>query len=238
MVMEDSPLFNSAHGAALNAHGQAELDAAVMRGTGEAGAVAGVRTARNPIQLARAVMEQTSHVLLIDPDDAFLTAWGIETVDRDYFITPARVAQLARLQSEETVGAKHGTVGAVARDAHGQLAAATSTGGTANQFVGRVGDTPIIGSGTWADNDVVAISCTGQGEFFMRQVTAHDIHARMTYGGADLRTAVEATMADLGDNGGLGGLIAIDAEGNGLLSFNSEGMFCGFLENGELRTHV
>ena len=238
MVMEDSPLFNSAHGAALNADGLAELDASVMLGSGRAGAIAGSKIARNPVLAARAVMERTKHVLLIDPDEQRLAEWGIETVDRDYFITPARVAQLAKLQAEKSTGPKHGTVGAVARDMHGNLAAATSTGGTANQFVGRVGDTPVIGAGTWADSDVVAISCTGQGEYFLRQATAHDIHARMAYGGVDLRTAVAATMAALGDAGGLGGLIALDAAGDAVLVFNSEGMFCGHLENGAAVTNV
>ncbi len=236
-VLEDSPLFNAAHSAALNAEGRAELDAAVMA-AGDAGAVAGVRAARSPIRAARAVMERTPHVLLIDPGEQLLRDWGLDVVDPSYFVTDARVVQLARLRGSETVGPRHGTVGAVARDASGSLAAATSTGGTANQLPGRVGDSPIIGAGTWADDDTVAVSCTGVGEAFMRQVVAHGIDARMRYLGCGLEAAVDAAMAKLASAGGRGGLIAVDRDGGLHLTYNTEGMFSGWIERGEVRTHV
>ncbi|MFI8632664.1 isoaspartyl peptidase/L-asparaginase family protein [Microbacterium sp. NPDC077663] len=238
LVLEDSPLFNAAHGAALNADGYAELDAAVMVGAGDAGGVAGVRAVRNPVLAARAVMEQTSHVLLVDPSLSMVEAWGLDLVPPEYFITPARVAQLEKLRAKELTGPRHGTVGAVARDASGALAAATSTGGTANQLPGRVGDSPIIGAGTWAANDTVAISCTGVGEEFMRQALAHSVHAHLKHTDATLGDAVHAAMADLGDADGRGGLIAVDARGGIHLTYNTEGMFSGWLDRGEIHTHV
>jgi L-asparaginase / beta-aspartyl-peptidase len=238
LVLEDSPLFNAAHGAALNAEGHAELDAAVMVGAGDAGGVAGVRVVRNPVLAARAVMERTSHVLLIDPPLSMVEDWGLDIVPADYFITPARIAQLEKLRAKELTGPRHGTVGAVARDASGALAAATSTGGTANQLPGRVGDSPIIGAGTWASNDTVAISCTGVGEEFMRQAVAHSVHAHLRHTDATLAGAVEAAMADLGAADGRGGLIAVDAHGGVHLTYNTEGMFSGWLDRGEVRTHV
>jgi beta-aspartyl-peptidase (threonine type) len=237
-VMEDSPLFNSAHGAALNAEGSAELDAAVMTGSGATGAVAGCRTARNPVTAARAVMERTPHVFLIDPPSALLQVWGLDVVDPEYFLTPARIVQLERLRAAEHVGPRHGTVGAVARDARGHLAAATSTGGTANQMPGRVGDSPLIGAGTWAADGTVAISCTGVGEEFIRQAVAHSVHARLRHTPETLDEAVRAVMADLDAADGRGGLIAADAGGALHLTYNTEGMFSGWLENGEVRTHV
>lgn len=238
LVLEDSPLFNSAHGAALNADGAAELDAAVMIGSGDAGAVAGVTVVRNPVLAARAVMERTDHVLLMDPPLALIEEWALDIVPRDYFVTPARVTQLERLRNAELVGPRHGTVGAVARDASGGLAAATSTGGTANQLRGRIGDSPIIGAGTWAFDTTVAISCTGVGEEFMRQAVAHSVHARLRHTDATLDEAVGAVMADLGAADGRGGMIAVDRHGAVHLTYNTEGMFSGWLEEGEIRTHV
>ncbi len=238
VVLEESPLFNAGHGAALNADGLAELDAAVMTGQGLAGAVIGSTITRNPVLAARAVMERTEHVALVDPSDALLRQWGLQVVARDHFVTEHRLAQVRALREKTLVGPRHGTVGAVARDRSGTLAAATSTGGIANQLPGRVGDAPVIGAGTWADSSTVAISCTGHGEHFMRQVVAHQVHSHMAIGAADLRSAVVSTMDELGRRGGSGGLIAIDSLGNALLVYNSEGMFSGFLENGEIRTHV
>lgn len=238
LVLEDCPLFNSARGAALNADGRAELDAAVMAGSGHAGAVAGARIARNPVLAARAVMERTDHVMMIDPAEALLTDWEVERADPGYFVTAARLEQLASLRDMALLGPRHGTVGAVARDVHGRLAAATSTGGTANQLPGRVGDTPLIGAGTWAADDTVAVSCTGVGETFMRQVVAHGIDARMRYAGASMIDAVADAMGELGAAGGSGGLIAVDRDGALVLTYNTEGMFSGWLERGEVRTHV
>ena len=160
-VLEDDPLFNAGRGAALTASGHAELDASVMTGSGLAGAVAAAKYARNPVRLARAVMEQTEHVLIVDPDAEFLDRYGLEVVGRDYFVTEPRQRQLDRVLSGRAVAARHGTVGAVARDASGRVAAATSTGGMTGQADGRVGDSPIVGAGVYARDGVVAISCTG-----------------------------------------------------------------------------
>lgn len=236
--LEDSPLFNAAHGAALNADGLAELDAALMLGSGDAGAVVGSTIARNPIHAARAVLERTPHVMLLDPPAALLHGWGVVTAPRDYFVTEHRLVQLRHLQERALTGPRHGTVGAVARDASGALAAATSTGGTANQMVGRIGDAPVVGAGTWAADATAAISCTGHGEAFLRQAFAHDVHARMALLGEGLETAAAAAMAALGDSNGSGGFIAVDRLGNALLTYNTEGMFSGYLENGAIRTHV
>jgi L-asparaginase / beta-aspartyl-peptidase len=238
LVLEDSALFNAAHGAALNADAVAELDAAVMTGDGRAGTVIGSTRARNPVLVAGAVRERTDHVTLLDPSPQQLGDWALEVVDPDYFVTPHRVEQVRALQDAALLGPRHGTVGAVARDGTGAVAAATSTGGTANQMRGRVGDSPLIGAGTWADDATVAISCTGHGEHFMRQVFAHEVHDRMALAGLGLADAVAASMADLAARGGRGGLIAVDRAGNTLLTYNTEGMFSGYLEDGEIITHV
>lgn len=201
--------------------------------------VAASRFARNPVLAAQAVMEQTPHVLIVSPSSDQVTAWGLETVQPDYFVTLARLEQLHRLQDAAASGPRHGTVGAVARDAAGHLAAATSTGGIANQAVGRVGDTPVIGAGTFARDGVVAVSCTGLGEAFMRGVVAHDIAARMRYQGVELEEAVRRTFAEeLSSPQATGGVIAVDAAGHTLLGFNSQDMFRGHLENGRPVTLV
>lgn len=237
--LENDPLFNAGRGAALTSWGSAELDSSVMAGDGRAGAVAASRFARNPVLAARAVMEQTRHVLIVSPSSDRIAEWGLETVEPDYFVTPARVEQLHRLQDAATSGPRHGTVGAVARDVTGHLAAATSTGGIANQAVGRVGDTPVIGAGTFARDGVVAVSCTGQGEAFMRGVVAHDIAARIRYQGVGVEEAVRRTFAEeLGGAQATGGVIAVDATGRTLLGFNSTDMFRGYLEDGSAVTQV
>lgn len=237
--LEDNPLFNSGRGAALTARGTAELDAAVMCGNGRAGAVAACTSVRNPVLAARAVMERTEHVLLVAPPADTLTAWGLQQVPNEYFVTDRRRDELARVRERRELGARHGTVGAVARDADGHVAAATSTGGITNQMVGRVGDTPLIGAGTFASDRTAAISCTGQGEYFIRGAVAHDIHARMVYRRDDLPTAVLGTMADkLDAAGGSGGLIAIGMGGEIVLAFNSASMFRGYWAAGDLRVDV
>jgi L-asparaginase / beta-aspartyl-peptidase len=230
--LEDEPLFNAGKGAALTADGTAELDAAVMAGTGQAGAVAASRYAKNPVLLARSVLARGPHVFLVCPPRSLVTEWGHEAVSQDYFITKARRGQLHRLLRGDSPAAPDGTVGtvgAVARDRHGRLAAATSTGGTAGQQPGRVGDSPIIGAGTFARDGVVAISCTGEGEAFIRGVVAHEIAARMRHLGAGLGEAVRGTIEDeLTARHATGGLVCVDADGRVVVAYNSPAMFAAF----------
>ncbi|HXT88524.1 MAG TPA: isoaspartyl peptidase/L-asparaginase [Trebonia sp.] len=225
-VLEDDPLFNAGRGAALTATGQAELDASVMTGSGRAGAVAASKYAKNPVRLARAVMEHTEHVLIVDPDPEFLAQYGLEAVGRDYFITEQRRQQLDRVLDGRATAARHGTVGAAARDAAGHVAAATSTGGMTGQADGRVGDSPIIGAGVYARDTVVGISSTGHGEAFIRGVVAYDIAARIRYAGADLTTAVRETFAqELARYGSTGGVVAVGGDGSVVVAHNSPAMF-------------
>jgi L-asparaginase / beta-aspartyl-peptidase len=225
-TLEDDPLFNAGRGAALTASGHAELDASVMTGSGHAGAVAAAKYARNPVRLARAVMEHTEHVLIVDPDAGFLARYGIEVVERGYFRTEPRQQQLDRVLAGRGVAARHGTVGAAARDAGGRVAAATSTGGMTGQADGRVGDSPIVGAGVYARDGVVAISCTGDGEAFIRGVVAYDVAARMRYAGAGLAAAVGATFAEeLTRRGYTGGLVAVGGDGRIVVAHNSPAMF-------------
>jgi L-asparaginase / beta-aspartyl-peptidase len=238
--LEDFPLFNAGHGAVLNADGVAELDAAIMDGRSRAaGAIAGAKTPTHPITLARAVMERTEHVLLVgEGADRLARDCAIEQSPPEYFITAERAEQQRRAAASGRVTLDHdplylvpdpadktGTVGAVARDAHGHLAAATSTGGMTNKHPGRVGDTPIIGAGTWAEDLSCAVSATGHGEFFLRSALAFDVHARMVYGSADLANACAGALGRVAELGGTGGLIAIDRDGHIDLSYNSEGMY-------------
>lgn len=240
-VLEDTPRFNAGHGAVYAADGRHELDASLMDGhDGRAGAVAGVTTVRNPVSLARAVMEHSPHVLLMGPGaEAFAdTRDAIERVSNDYFDTDHRRGELETAQAAERGDAEDaqdrkgkylGTVGAVALDAHGHLAAATSTGGMTNKRWGRVGDSPLIGAGTWADAHV-AVSGTGWGEYFIRCAVAHDIAARMAYGGDALHDAADAViMQSVPALGGDGGAIAIDAMGNLAMPFSTEGMYRGWI---------
>jgi L-asparaginase / beta-aspartyl-peptidase len=225
-ALENNPLFNAGRGAALTATGHAELDASVMTGAGHAGAVAASKHARNPVLLARAVMEHTEHALIVDPDAAFLERHGCQSVERGYFITELRQQQLERVLDGRAVAARHGTVGAVARDAAGRVAAATSTGGMVGQADGRVGDSPIVGAGVYARDGVVAISGTGHGEAFICGVVAYDIAARIRYAGADLATAVRETIdTELGRRGSTGGVIAVGGDGRIVVAHNSPAMF-------------
>jgi beta-aspartyl-peptidase (threonine type) len=243
-VLEDDELFNAGRGAALTAQGTAELDAAIMTGEGRAGAVTGCRNVRNPVLAARAVLERTPHVLMVAPDDLLMTEWGLEQVPNSYFVSDRRRRELERVRSAAVDGpgvdgTRHGTVGAVARDAQGRLAAATSTGGVSNQLPGRVGDAPVIGAGTFAADGTVAVSCTGQGEYFLRGVVAYDISARISYLGAPLEQAVrDAVTAKLDATGGSGGLIAAGHDGSVVIAFNSNAMFRGHLTDGEPATYV
>lgn len=228
-TLEEDPLFNAGRGAALTARGTAELDAAVMTGDGAAGAVAGSRHARNPVLLARAVLERSEHVLIVAPDCELVEEWGLATADPAWFVTEARRSQLDRLLADRLVGPRHGTVGAVARDGAGRLAAATSTGGMAGQRDGRVGDSPIVGAGTYARAGSAALSCTGEGEAFLRAVVSHDVVARMRYRGDDLPTAVAATFdEELTVRGASGGLVAVDAAGRVVVAHNSPMMFAAY----------
>lgn len=244
VLLEDCPLFNAGRGAVLNAEGACELDAAIMDGRDRAaGAVTGVRHIRNPVRLARDVMEKSPHVMLSgEGAEQFGATLGHATVPNDYFITERRRAQWERARElearrqdttflEEKVRLdgpderKFGTVGAVALDRHGNLAAATSTGGMTNKKYGRVGDSPLIGAGTYADNRTCAVSATGHGEFFIRAVVAHDIAARMAHRGEPLAEAAAAVIAGVGELGGTGGVIAVDARGRIALPFNTPGMY-------------
>jgi beta-aspartyl-peptidase (threonine type) len=238
-VMEDDPMFNAGRGAALNSDGDAELDAAVMTGDGHAGAVAAARYARNPVRLARAVMERSEHVLLVSPPADLVESWDLPVVTPDYFVTEARRQQLARLQDRLVAGPRHGTVGAVARDDRGRIAAATSTGGMSNQSAGRVGDTPIIGAGTYARDGLAAISCTGHGEAFIRGVVSYDIAARIRYLGSKLAEAVAATFEnELSGKDSSGGLVCVDASGRIVVAHNSPSMFAAYPNHGKLIIHT
>lgn len=238
-VLEDTPVFNAGRGAALTASGTAELDACLMGGDGTAGAVAASRYARNPVLAARAVKEQTDHVLIADPSRDWLLGSGLDVVDPDYFETPRRLGQLAELQARLETGPRHGTVGAVARDATGHLAAATSTGGVINQAVGRVGDTPIVGAGTFAADGVVAVSCTGEGEAFMLGVVAHDVAARMAYLELDAADAVhQAIETGVGGRDAIGGIIAVDASGRVVVDHNSPAMAAAWRDDDGVQTKL
>jgi beta-aspartyl-peptidase (threonine type) len=234
MVLEDNPLFNAGKGAVFNHSGGHELDASIMDGsTLAAGAVTCVKNVKNPIALARLVMEKSQHVLLCgEGAEAFAHEQGVIFESDEYFFTEQRYQQWQdlmhtdRVELDHTENTKFGTAGAVALDIHGNVAAATSTGGMTNKQFNRIGDTPIIGSGTYANNATCAISCTGHGEFFIRSVVAHDVSALMEYAGLSLRDACEKVVLDkLVKIGGEGGLIAVDREGNVSLVFNSEGMY-------------
>ena len=236
-VYEDSPLFNAGKGAVFTADGRNELDASIMAGaTLEAGAVAAVTRIKNPISAARAVMERTPHVLLAgEGAEGFAEAQGLEMVENSYFFTQRRWDALKRakkLEKKESAtpeGGGFGTVGALALDRSGRLAAGTSTGGLTNKRHGRVGDSPIIGAGTYA-NDHCAVSGTGQGEFFIRYAVAYDVCARVKYQGVPIREAAETVILDrLKSVGAEAGAIALDHEGNIAMPFNTEGMYRGYI---------
>ena len=255
-VLEDSPLFNAGKGAVFTSEGTNELDASIMDGaTLKAGAVAGIKRIKNPISLARLVMEKSPHVMMVgEGAETFARQNGIEWVDPKYFYTEERWKQLEDARKKEKQQSdpaakpdaakpdhktgslisddkKFGTVGAVALDKNGNLAAGTSTGGMTNKKFGRVGDAPIIGAGTYANNRTCAVSATGHGEFFIRSVVAHDISALMEYRGLSLKAAADmVVMNKLVKLGGEGGIIAIDKDGNIAMPFNSAGMYRGYID--------
>ncbi len=250
-VMEDCPHFNAGKGSVLTHQEMVEMDASVMHGREmDAGAVAGVRHIRNPIELARDVMQDSNHVLLIgEGAEQFAFEREYSYTEQDYFFTERRYEQLQSMkekglfalsESKYPDDKKHGTVGAVALDQQGNLAAATSTGGVTNKKYGRVGDTAVIGAGTFAQNGNVAVSTTGMGEYFLRKVVASDVAARMRYLKEDIHLACETIIqGELKQMGGEGGLIAVDAKGNIHFAMNSSGMYRASVDtNGELTVKI
>lgn len=249
--LEDSPWFNAGRGSVLNREGHCEMDASIMEGaTRRAGAVSGVREVRNPVLAARAVMERSAHVFLAGPGaDAFARQEGLELAPPEYFVTEARRKQWRRIVDQLRTAAPQaplwplerksdalGTVGAVAADRAGHVAAATSTGGLAGKLPGRVGDSPVIGAGTYADDATCAVSATGHGEFFLRAVVAHDVAARMRYRGLTVEAAArEVVWGELVASGGEGGVIAVDRGGRVAWPFNTPGMYRGAAREGEGR---
>ncbi|MBK6263671.1 isoaspartyl peptidase/L-asparaginase [Marivirga sp. S37H4] len=242
-IMEESPLFNAGRGSVFTSEGKNEMDAAVMQGkTRDAGTVAGVTNIKSPISAALAVMEKSPHVMMTGPGaEQFAKEQGLEIVDPSYFFVQSRYDALQRIKEREaekgTAAAmaefpdsKFGTVGCVALDKDGNIAAGTSTGGMTNKKYGRVGDVPIIGGGTYADNATCGVSATGHGEYFIRSVVAYDIAAKMKYLKKSLEeSANEVVMEELVDFGGSGGVIALDRQGNISMPFNSEGMYRGYM---------
>ena len=239
-VLEDDPAFNAGRGAALTIAGAVALDAAIMDGaTRAAGAVAGITATRHPVALARAVMADTPHVLLAGPGaDGFAASTGLEQVAPDWFVTPERRRHLAELLARDAtafdVEMKYGTVGAVARDATGRLAAATSTGGVTGKRWGRIGDSPLIGAGTWADQ-AVAVSCTGSGEHFIRAAAAHAVAARVALVGDAPGVAADAVLAEIAALGGSGGMIVVGRDA-ATWRFTTPGMYRGLAEASGART--
>jgi beta-aspartyl-peptidase (threonine type) len=246
IILEDSPMFNAGKGAVFTNDGKNELDASIMDGKSRnGGAVAGTTRIKNPILAARAVMEQSPHVLLSGKGaDDFAKRIGLEIVDQEYFYTEWRYKSLERtrqMKNEEGSDkfykqrySKFGTVGALALDVKGNLAAGTSTGGRTNKKYGRIGDSPIIGAGTFADNNSCAVSATGHGEFFIRYVVAYDVAARMMYLNETVEQAAEIIINDkLKKAGGSGGIIALDRQGHITMPFNTAGMYRGYKKQGE-----
>lgn len=237
--LEDCPMFNAGKGAVFTSKGNIELDASIMEGkTHNAGAVAGVKNIKNPIKAVRLVMDKSVHVMLSGKGaSAFAREQGLEMVNNRYFFTKERRESLKRIlkqQRQENQSGKHGTVGCVALDQEGNLCAGTSTGGMVNKKYGRIGDSPIIGAGTWADNNTCAVSCTGHGEYFIRLTIARDVASMMEYKGLNLSEAGSAVLEKLTQMGGTGGFIAIDKNGTIIMPFNTSGMFRGFIKsNGE-----
>lgn len=250
VALEDCSVFNAGHGAVFNADEEHELDAGVMDGsTRAAGAVAGMRTLRNPINGAAAVLREGRCVLLgVHGEAALARRHGLVQVAPAYFSTPHRLAQLRAVQARGGVGAvldhdvasqaqgdaRFGTVGAVARDRRGHLAAATSTGGLTNKQPGRIGDTPVVGAGVYANDTSCAVSATGTGEHFLRACLAHDVHARVAHCGVDVAFAAQQALQEsVGKLGGLGGLIAVGADGRIAMPYNSAGMYRGWVRENE-----
>ncbi len=234
-IMEDSPLFNAGRGAVFTAEGTIELDVSIMDGkTLSAGAAAGLKHVKNPILLARKIMENSPHVMLMgEGAEKFAEEQNLEIVDQEYFFTKERWDALQRVkENEKKSKEKHGTVGAVALDKNGNIAAGTSTGGMTNKQWGRVGDSPIIGAGTYADNNTCGVSGTGHGEYFIRLGIAKDVSALMEYKNYNLQQAAEEVINKLTRLGGTGGIIALDKNGNIAMPFNTSGMYRAYYISG------
>ena len=233
-TMESDTLFNAARGAVLTSENTVELDAAIMDGkTRDSGALTGVKTVKHPIRLARAIMEDSYHVMFAQEGaEAFARQQELERVENEYFVTDARRSGEGEEPSDPPSASEetYGTVGAVALDQDGNLAAGTSTGGISDKEFGRVGDSPIIGAGTYASNESCAVSATGQGEFFIRGVAAHSVASRARFGGASLEAAAQTTIDEIEDLGGVGGVIALDREGNIATPFSTGGMFRAYVD--------
>jgi len=244
--LEDFPMFNAGRGSVFNHAGGHEMDASIMDGSNiDAGAVSGIRNVKNPVLLARTIMDKSEHVLLCGQGaEEFAKLQGLQFEDDAYFYNQHRYEQWQQAVKEDSISLDHndkkfGTVGAVALDANGNLAAATSTGGMTNKKFGRMGDSPIVGAGTYANNNTCAISCTGHGELFIRAVVAYDISCLMEYKGLSLRDACNVVVHDkLVKIQGEGGLVAIDKHGNIELPFNSEGMYRGYATENERKVMI
>ncbi|MFA0961688.1 isoaspartyl peptidase/L-asparaginase family protein [Roseivirga sp. BDSF3-8] len=250
-ILEDSPLFNAGKGAVFTSQGENELDASIMDGRDRnAGAVAGVKHIKNPITAALAVMTSSPHVMLTgEGAEEFASQEKLNMVDARYFYTENRYEQLRKIKEREqaedaegsiklrsnpeTADEKFGTVGCLALDKNGNLAAGTSTGGMTNKKYGRVGDSPVIGAGTYADNATCAVSATGHGEYFIRSVAAYDVAAMMRYADMEVGKAASTVVENIGEMGGSGGLIALDAQGNVAMPFNTAGMYRGYMKGKE-----
>ena len=243
-IMEDSPLFNAGKGAVFTSEGKNELDASIMTGENlNAGAVAGVQNIKNPIAAARAVMENSKHVMLSGKGASeFARRQNLEIVKNEYFYTKTRYKSLKQLQKKErsrTEKYNTGTVGCVVLDKQGNLCAGTSTGGMTNKKYGRIGDSPIIGAGTYADNATCAVSCTGHGEYYIRLAFAKDVSALMEYQNLPVEEACQEEIGKLTELGGTGGVIAVDVKGNVSMEFNTSGMFRGYMKaNGERKIAI
>jgi beta-aspartyl-peptidase (threonine type) len=242
IVMEDDELFNAGKGAVMTAAYEHELDASIMDGRDRnAGAVAGVKRVKNPILAARAVMDQSEHVMFAGSGaDAFAEAQGLDMVDNSYFDTDRRRQTLERVLEERvrTAADRHGTVGAVAIDQDGNLAAATTTGGMTAKAAGRIGDSPLIGAATYAENGVCAVSATGHGEYFIRVGVAKTICDRVKLAGDGIESAAESALAEVAELGGDGGVIVLDGDGGYAFVFNSEGMYRGVVDASGARTAI
>ena len=244
--MEESPLFNAGKGSVFTHDGENEMDASIMDGSNlNAGAVGGIKNVKHPISAARAVLEKSEHVMLVGAGaEKFAAEHGIEIVDPSYFYTQRRWDALQKilvnksnetqLSEDDSFDNKHGTVGVVALDNQGNIVAGTSTGGMTNKKYDRIGDSPIIGAGTYANNATCGVSCTGHGEFFIRYAVAHELSSRLSYTGEDIQTAASAIIHDkLLPVGGTGGLVALDQKGNIAMPFNTEGMYRAYIKPGE-----
>ena len=241
-VLENSELFNAGKGSVLSNAGIAEMDASIMRGDNlNAGAISGITTIKNPISAARLVMEKSDHVFLSGKGaESFAKSGNLEIIENEYFITNRRLNSLLNAKKRDSIADnKFGTVGCVALDSNGNITSGTSTGGMTNKKWNRIGDVPIIGAGTYANNKTCGISSTGWGEYFIRNVVAYDISSQMEYNNTSIKSASKKTLQKVKDLGGSGGVVGLDAKGNITMDFNTEGMYRGFKKsNGDFEIKI